>query len=119
MKFTDFKPEELIGKLVLVESNTASSISKIKSVTKASFKIDSDSDASFRLSDGGLKGITSSRLDFGRFCNCSLISEDEAKKLIEKWRKNKLTREMRKALIEKVPTLCFEELEKINAIINN
>lgn len=80
MKFTDFTPEELIGKIVLVRGKRKNYLSKIVKVNKTSFKIGSvTSSDNFRLSDGELKGG-----DHFHYGTCKLITEQEAKELIEK-----------------------------------
>lgn len=89
MKFTDFKPEELIGKLVLYESGssyggTTKSIYTIVNVTKTAFKIGREPhpplDALFSLTDGYQKGLRG-RQNMGIISHCELITEEQAAKL--------------------------------------
>lgn len=111
MEFKDYKPEELIGKTVLVSSNNRSSISTIERVTKTAFQI-KGAPALFNLSNGWMKGC-----DKWNLTQCSLITEDQANEFRKKWGEKKEGKVIIE-LFDKLKTeLTIEQLRAIKEII--
>ena len=117
MTFTDFKPEELIGRKVLHESGQVNAsikrrITTITRVTATAFAVDG-SDQLFRLSDGERKGISRKESMWGSVGSCKLLTEEEAKEIAAKWANIRRTKKAIEAIEHEVksgrPTL--EQLE--------
>ncbi len=122
MKFTDFKPEELVGKLVLYSSGKSynnrlnQAIRTIERITTTGFRISKHESIVFNF-NGDQKGLNS-RADIGTISRCELITEEKAKELVAQWNQNKLISKMKTEIKDKLDSLSFEQLEKITKIIN-
>lgn len=101
MDFKDFKPEELIGKLVLYRSgdtyNHSSYIRTIERVTKKGFAI-SGSKNLFSRVDGHHKG----HHGWAKVSYCELITQERANELTEEWRLKKELKKVKEAIIHEV-----------------
>lgn len=123
MEFSDFKdnPQDLVGKTVLHESGKtysnrrSLSLLKIVKVTKTGFRLDSMPDGLFSLIDGRQKGLND-RMNIGTISRCSLVTEEEADKLRKDWRLAKETRALREKMQEKLKTMTFEQLQKMELL---
>ena len=123
MEFKDFenKKQELIGKTVLYESGQiysekrSMSLIKIEKVTKTRFKIYSMPTALFSFIDGRQKGLTG-RMYMGTISKCTLLTDEEAKQISEKWKRNKEERILRENMQEKVKTMSFDQLKKMELL---
>ena len=123
MEFKDFENnyEELIGKTVLYESGLSysekrsRSLIKIEKVTKTGFRLFSMPDALFSLIDGSQKGLTG-RMYMGTISKCRLVTDEEANQLREQWKRNKEERALRDKMTEKVKTMSFEQLQKMDLL---
>lgn len=123
MDFKDFQdnPQELIGKTVLYESGQSyserrsRSLIKIEKVTKTGFNLFSMPNALFSLVDGWQKGLNG-RMDMGKISHCTLVTDEEANQLREQWRRNKEERALREKMIEKVKTMTFDQLKKMEEL---
>lgn len=123
MEFKDFKNnyEELIGKTVLYESGQSysdkrgRSLTTIKKVTKTGFRLFSMPDALFSFIDGSQKGLTG-RMYMGAISKCRLVTDDEANELREQWKRNKEERALREKMQEKLKTMTFEQLKKMELL---
>ncbi len=103
MNFTDFKPEELIGKKVLVRGKRSKEfLSTIGKVAKTTFKLGTlDANGkvqhvgsdNYYLKDGQLR--SGSMWEYG---SCRLVTDEE----IETWQKNQNEAVFRKSLENKV-----------------
>ena len=106
MQFTDFTPEELIGKTVLYDDYCGTrAVTKITRTTKTSFGIERNN-MLFRLRNGNQR--TSG---FG--ASCKLITEERANELRRQWTLNRRAKEAKAAIENELksgrPTL--EQLE--------
>lgn len=122
----NYKPEELVGKLVMYESGMSfdSSYSKkittIEKVNKTGYRIklkrangeEFVSDAMFSLIDGSQKGLTG-RQNMGTHSRCYLITEEEANELRATWRKTRETKEMREKIKTSIDGLSYDKLKEI------
>ena len=123
MNFEDFKdkPQELLGKMVLHESGFSYSekltkkLCKIQKVLATGFRISGNPDSMFRLNDGYQKGLTG-RGSIGVISRCTLLTEEEAKELADKWKRDKEERELRQKMKEKVDTMTYEQLLKMEVL---
>ena len=123
MEFKDFENnyEELIGKTVLYESGQSysdkrsRSLIKIEKVTKTGFRLFSMPDALFSFIDGRQKGLTG-RMYMGTISKCRLVTDDEANELREQWKRNKEERALREKMQEKLKTMTFEQLKKMELL---
>lgn len=123
MEFKDFENnyEELIGKTVLYESGQSYSdkrsraLIKIEKVTKTGFRLFSMPDALFSFIDGSQKGLTG-RMYMGTISKCRLVTDDEANQLREQWKRNKEERVLREKMQEKLKTMTFEQLKKMELL---
>ena len=123
MEFKDFENnyEELIGKTVLYESGQSYSdkrsraLIKIEKVTKTGFRLFSMPDALFSFIDGSQKGLTG-RMHMGTISKCRLVTDDEANQLREQWKRNKEERALREKMQEKLKTMTFEQLKKMELL---
>lgn len=113
-ELTNFKPEELIGKFVIISNRYGSSVGKISRVTKSYFGIE-NSENLFSLKNGDLRGN-----DAWNFTSAKLISKDEAKKQIGAWKKKKESKEMCDIIVRKINmnTISHSQLTEIIKIIN-
>lgn len=112
MNFQDFKPEELVGKYVLIIDRYSRKIKKISKVTKASFKVDGD-DSNFSLVGGRKRGG-----DTWYPTYAELISEEEAKLLSREWKETKLKKELIDKIKEKIDSVAsLERLQEIYTLI--
>ena len=123
MKFTDFKPEELIGKTVLFTfghsySGKTRQISKITKVTKTGFKIDVTGfeDRLFSLNNGHQKGLNG-RMNMSIVSYCDLITEEETQKYREEFTKNREIKQIKSLIKDKIDNLTYEQLIAIKDII--
>jgi hypothetical protein len=127
MNFFDFKdnPQELVGELVLFETGssthgTSRSIATIvKVVTGAKhnyFKI-KGCDSQFHISNGNERG-KNGRLNWGRICECKLLTLQEADALRLQWKKNREIKAMRKRLLESIDKIPDSTLEQIIALLD-
>ena len=129
MEFKDFKNnyEELIGKTVLYESGQSysekrsRSLIKIEKVTKTGFRLFSMPDALFSFIDGSQKGLTgriglTGRMYMGTISKCRLVTDEEANQIREQWKRNKEERALRDKMTEKVKTMSFEQLQKMDLL---
>jgi hypothetical protein len=121
LKFTDFKPEELVGKIVLFTSGNhrspSRSITKIIAVTKTGFRIDKEPTFLFNLIDGSKKGISNSRMNWDTVCDCELITDEQVANLRKEFAAKRETTEIKKMLNDKLQSLTHEQLLKIREII--
>ncbi len=122
MEFKDFadKPKELIGKMVLYESglsysSTGKLITKIFSVTKTGFTINSRSNTIFSLIDGCQKGLTG-RQHIGTISKCTLLTEEEANELRIQWKQKKDLKTLRERMKLKLETMTFEQLQQMDLL---
>lgn len=123
MEFKDFKdnPQELVGKLVLYESGQTywltldKRVCKIEKVLATGFKISCEPNSIFRLDDGYQKGLTG-RGSMGVISRCTLLTDEEAKELSLKWKRNKEERELRQKMKAKVDTMTYEQLLKMEEL---
>ena len=120
MKFTDFKPEELIGKLVLHRSGTCyggvyGSIKKITAVTKTSFKLEGDNNL-FNLQNGDQRGLNG-KMYMGVISDCKLITDEEAIELKKKWADNRDRKRIIKLVQDKIIVLNLATLQEIEKLI--
>lgn len=123
MDFKDFegKYQELIGRTVLYESgHTYSekrnrSLLKIQKVLKTGFRLFSMPDSLFSLIDGRQKGLNS-KFDMSTISQCTLLTDDEANQLREQWKRIKAENELRNKIMEKVKSMTFEQLQKIDLL---
>jgi len=123
MEFKDFENnyEELIGKTVLYESGQSysekrsRSLIKIEKVTKTGFRLFSMPDALFSFIDGSQKGLTG-RMYMGTISKCRLVTDEEANQIREQWKRNKEERALRDKMTEKVKTMSFEQLQKMDLL---
>lgn len=123
MEFKDFENnyEELIGKTVLYESGQSysdkrsRSLIKIEKVTKTGFRLFSMPDALFSFIDGSQKGLTG-RMYMGTISKCRLVTDDEANQIREQWKRNKEERVLREKMQEKLKTMTFEQLKKMELL---
>jgi hypothetical protein len=107
LKFSDFTPEELIGKKVLLTDSSLSAIRTITRVTKEYFAI-SQSNALYSLHTGNLRGG-----DIWRVSNCSLISDADARVLSIKWSAVKQRRAQLAYLDSKLESLSNEQINQL------
>ncbi len=119
MNFKDFTAKQLESMSVLYESapnyNTERrlEIRKIDKVKATSFTIDKLKDIEFSLSDGeeiGLNGVA------GKVSICKLITNAEADKLKDDWKKGKDDKALRQAMREKVETMTIAQLKQMQNI---
>lgn len=123
MNFKDFEknPQELVGKTVLYESGMSysykrnRSLIKIEKVTKTGFRLFTMPDTLFSLIDGSQKGLNG-RADMAIISKCKLITDEEANKLRKQWKRNKIERELREKMQEKLKTMTFEQLKKMELL---
>jgi hypothetical protein len=118
-KFSDFKPEELVGKYVLYESGMTyddkllKSICRIVKVAKTSFKIKDDG-ALFDF-NGYQRGL-SGRHNMGTISRCTLLTQDEADLIVAQWKQAKEKKRMIESITAALPNLTFAQLNSICAI---
>lgn len=110
MEFTDFQPNELIGKTVFIRSGI-DSISKIKRVTKTAFEVEGHSGL-FSLVSGHKKGG-----DGRNFTSAKLITDEEADVIKNKWAAERERKKIISLVQEKVTMLNLETLRKIQELI--
>lgn len=123
MEFKDFenKYEELVGKTVLYESgqsysnNRRRSLNKIERVTKTGFRISSLPDALFSFVDGSQKGLND-RMYMGTISKCKLLTDEEADEIRQQWKRNREERALREKMQEKLKTMSFEQLQKMDLL---
>ncbi len=123
MEFKDFENnyEELIGKTVLYEigqsysEKRSRSLIKIEKVTKTGFRLFSMPDALFSFIDGRQKGLTG-RMYMGTISKCRLVTDEEANQIREQWKRNKEESILREKMLEKVKTMSFEQLKKMELL---
>lgn len=123
MEFKDFENnyEELIGKTVLYESGQTysdkrnRSLIKIEKVTKTGFRLFSRPDALFSFIDGSQKGLTG-RMYIGTISKCRLVTDEEATQIREQCKRNKEERALREKMQEKLKTMSFEQLKKMELL---
>lgn len=123
MEFKDFEanPKELIGKLVVYESGQVYSKTRVMSlhhiwkVTKTGFRLVGKPTKLFRLKDGQEKGLNG-RMNMSTISICRLVSEDEANQLKELWKQIKEERALREKMQEKLKTMTFEQLKKMELL---
>lgn len=123
MEFKDFENnyEELIGKTVLYErgqsysEKKSRSLIKIEKVTKTGFRLFSMPDALFSFIDGSQKGLKG-RMYMGTISKCRLVTDEEANQLREQWKRKKEEYALRNKMIEKVKTMTFEQLQKMDLL---
>lgn len=123
MEFKDFENnyKELIGRTVLHErgktysDQRTRSLAKIEKVTKTGFRIASMPDAIFSLFDGRKKGMNG-RMDIGTVSRCTLVTDEEASQIREQWKRNKEERALREKMQEKLKTMTFEQLQKMELL---
>jgi len=123
MEFKDFQHnyEELIGKTVLYESGQSYSerrswsLVKITKVTKTGFRLFSMPDYLFGFIDGKQKGLTD-KIYMGTVSKCRLVTDEEANELRERWKRDKEVRILREKILEKVKTMSFEQLKKMDLL---
>lgn len=128
LKFTDFTPEELLGKTVLYEYgssygsyNPSQGIRTISKILKDRFKISKSSgemeDKMFSIVDGmGAGGY--SRMDMGRVSRCYLITPEEKDEILRGWFINKETRRLKEFIKNKIDELSYDKMIEIEKIIN-
>lgn len=121
MEFTDFKPEELLGKRVLHEygstyaSKNSRSITTICKVMKTGFRINSKAHSNYLFNfEGKCRGLS-----VGAFSKCKLITDDQARELGEEFKRNREIREMTHRIRNEIEkeNLTHEQLSEIIKII--
>lgn len=123
MEFKDFENnyDELVGKTVLYEIGQTYSdkrnwlLLRIDKVTKAGFKLFSMPNALFSFRDGSQKGLTA-RAHMSTISQCRLVTEEEADELRRQWAQNKRERELREKMQEKLKTMTYEQLQKMDLL---
>lgn len=123
MDFKDFegKCQELIGKTVLYESGFTysekrnRSLLKIEKVTKTGFRLSKMPSNLFSLTNGKQKGLNH-KFDMATISQCTLLTDDEANQLREQWKRMKAENELRNKIMEKVKSMTFEQLQKIDLL---
>lgn len=123
MEFKDFENnyEELVGKTVLYESGQSYSndrrryLVKIEKVTKTGFRISSLPDALFSFVDGSQKGLNG-RMYMGTISKCKLLTDEEADEIRQQWKRNREERALREKMQEKLKTMSFEQLQKMDLL---
>jgi hypothetical protein len=123
MEFKDFQdnPQELVGKTVLHQTsfsysdNKKNTLTKIEKVTKTGFRISTSPTILFDLIDGMQKGLNG-KTDMGYRSQCSLLTDEEANQIRERWKQNRLEKELRDRMKIKVETMSFEQLQKMELL---
>lgn len=115
MKFTDYNPEELIGKKVLFESGMSYSaknlrIARIEKVTKTGFRIN-ESEYLFGF-DGHAKGL-SGRQNMAVVAHCVLVSEEQALNFKKTWYANRVCKQQKEELTNSITSLTKEQTAKL------
>lgn len=113
--FSDYQsnPKELIGKYVLIKDRSRSMIKKIERTTKTAFGV-SGSSSLYSLVSGTLKGS-----DIWHSGSASIISESDARKLIQQWNIEKEERDMRVTIQDSLPSITHKTLSEIVKLIQN
>ena len=123
MQFEDFKPKELLNKLVLFEYGKAYN----NSYNKAIRVIDKVLDTGFRISgepnrlfgfNGWQKGL-GGKMDIGTYSKCYLITAQQAYDYRQEWAKNKKAKDARLLIKDNLESLSYEKLMEIQNIITN
>lgn len=114
MDFSQYTPEQLIGKKVLFEygSSTAVTYSYICHIwwaTKTMFQIKGNEskkwleDLKFSTKDGKQKGLNSGgRSSWSSVSSCRLISDEEAKELQKQWYEKRKRKELKEEIIKRL-----------------
>lgn len=116
-QFKDFTPEQLVGKIVLRDTNQSREITTIISATKTRFKIKSTPDITFSIDSGKKCGQSDSRMNWGSWDNCELISLERANELKHQWAIKREHKKLVGFISTKLSKLTIETLKKIEKII--
>jgi hypothetical protein len=102
-EFKDFTPDDLVGKRVMYEYGSTFStknrfaITTITKVTKTGFRTKRNPKLLFSF-DGHQKGLNG-RMGMATISRCVLLTEDEAKQIINQWERNIATIKLKEAII--------------------
>lgn len=121
MKFTDFTPEELVGKYVINTSGTTyggtkRSLYTIVSATKTQFKTSENSTGVSYDMNGKRKGLTG-RMHMGTIDRCFLITSEEAEQFKRGQEMTKQKSELRAFIKDNLHVLSLKGLQVIESII--
>lgn len=122
MNFNDYEnKQDLIGKTVLYESGMSYSdnrrrcLLKIEKVTKTGFKLFTMPNSIFSFISGNQNGLNG-KMNMGIISQCTLVTDEDANELRRLWKRHKEEKLLRETILEKIKTMTFEQLKKIELL---